>query len=68
MMLVMKIFTLFAVAGKGDILLVFSGSGNSQNVINAIETARTQNMKTAAVLGLMVVNASRWWIYQFICG
>lgn len=41
-----------AVAGReGDILLVFSGSGNSQNVINAIETARTQNMKTVAVLG-----------------
>ena len=41
-----------AVAGRaGDILLVFSGSGNSQNVINAIETARAKNMKTAAVLG-----------------
>ena len=41
-----------AVAGReGDILVVFSGSGNSQNVINAIETARTQNMKTVAVLG-----------------
>ena len=41
-----------AVAGKeGDILLVFSGSGNSQNVINAVETARKKNMKTAAVLG-----------------
>ena len=41
-----------AVAGKeGDILLVFSGSGNSPNIINAIETARTKNMKTVAVVG-----------------
>ena len=41
-----------AVAGKeGDILLVFSGSGNSPNVINAIETARTKNLKTVAVVG-----------------
>lgn len=41
-----------AVAGKeDDILIVFSGSGNSQNIINAIETAQSQKMKTVAVLG-----------------
>ena len=41
-----------AVSGKeGDILIVLSGSGNSQNVINAILTADKINMKTAAILG-----------------
>jgi len=41
-----------SVSGReDDILIVFSGSGNSQNVINAIEIAQAKKMKTAAVLG-----------------
>lgn len=41
-----------AVSGReGDVLLVFSGSGNSQNIINVIETAHRLRMKTVAVLG-----------------
>ncbi|MDC3193533.1 SIS domain-containing protein [Alphaproteobacteria bacterium] len=41
-----------AVSGReNDILIVLSGSGNSQNIINAIEAAKTKKMKTAAVLG-----------------
>ena len=40
-----------ALVNKGDLVIGISTSGNSQNVINAIETARTQNMKTVAVLG-----------------
>jgi D-sedoheptulose 7-phosphate isomerase len=35
----------------GDSLLVFSGSGNSANVINAIETAKKIGMKSHAILG-----------------
>ena len=41
-----------AVSGKkDDILIVLSGSGNSQNVVSAIETAHVRKMKTVAVLG-----------------
>lgn len=34
-----------------DILIVLSGSGNSQNVINALETGNNIGMKTFAILG-----------------
>ena len=34
-----------------DILLVFSGSGNSPNVVKAIQTAQTIGMKSYAVVG-----------------
>ncbi len=41
-----------AVLGNaGDILIVLSGSGNSPNVIAAIETARKLGIKSYAVLG-----------------
>lgn len=41
-----------AVSGKeGDVLIVFSGSGNSINIINAIETAHKLKMQTVAVVG-----------------
>ena len=36
---------------KGDILIVLSGSGNSVNVIRALEEARKLGMKTFAILG-----------------
>jgi D-sedoheptulose 7-phosphate isomerase len=40
------------VKGKSDdILIVLSGSGNSPNVVNAIEAANTIGMKTFAILG-----------------
>lgn len=35
----------------GDILIVFSGSGNSANVVKALETGNAIGMKTFAVLG-----------------
>ena len=35
----------------GDILIVFSGSGNSANVVKALETGNALGMKTFAVLG-----------------
>ncbi len=38
-------------AEPSDLLLVFSGSGNSSNVVNAVETARDIGMKTAAIIG-----------------
>jgi len=35
----------------GDVLIVLSGSGNSPNVVKALETANSTGMKTFAVLG-----------------
>ncbi len=35
----------------GDVLIVLSGSGNSANVVKAIETANQLGMKTFAILG-----------------
>ena len=48
-----KVFSLqLAVqARKGDILIVFSGSGNSPNILLAIEEARRLGMRSYAVLG-----------------
>jgi len=41
-----------AVQGRtGDLLLVFSGSGNSPNVVRAVEQARAMNIKSYAILG-----------------
>jgi len=38
-------------ADEGDVLVVFSGSGNSENIVNALETGNKLGMKTFAVLG-----------------
>lgn len=38
-------------ASKDDILLVLSGSGNSPNILKALETAKKIGMKTFAILG-----------------
>lgn len=38
-------------ANPDDILIVLSGSGNSANVVNAIESANEKGMKTFAILG-----------------
>ncbi len=38
-------------ASPSDILIAFSGSGNSPNIVKAIETAKALGMKTSAVLG-----------------
>ena len=35
----------------GDVLIVFSGSGNSPNVVNAIELGNKIGMKTCAIVG-----------------
>ena len=41
-----------AVQGQpGDMLVVFSGSGNSSNIVKALEQAKTMGMKTFAILG-----------------
>jgi D-sedoheptulose 7-phosphate isomerase len=41
-----------AVLGNaGDVLLVFSGSGNSPNILRALEQARRMGIKSYAVLG-----------------
>jgi D-sedoheptulose 7-phosphate isomerase len=38
-------------AEKGDLLIVLSGSGNSPNILRAIETARELGMKSFAIVG-----------------
>lgn len=38
-------------ASDGDILIVLSGSGNSPNIIKALETAHELGLKTFAILG-----------------
>ena len=38
-------------ASPGDILVILSGSGNSPNVIKALEKGRQMNMETYAILG-----------------
>jgi len=40
-----------ALGNEGDVLLGISTSGNSQNVINAINEAKEKNVKTIAFLG-----------------
>lgn len=38
-------------AQHGDILIVLSGSGNSSNIVRALETGRRMGMQTFAILG-----------------
>ncbi len=38
-------------ANPGDLLVALSGSGNSPNIVRAIEAARTLRMRSAALLG-----------------
>ncbi|MEA2711121.1 MAG: D-sedoheptulose 7-phosphate isomerase [Phycisphaerales bacterium] len=40
-----------ALGNTGDVLIVFSTSGNSPNILRAIETAKRQGVLTAAFLG-----------------
>ncbi len=40
-----------ALGNPGDILIVFTTSGNSANVVKAVEQAKLQNLKTASFLG-----------------
>lgn len=44
-------FQLAVQAEKGDVLIAFSGSGNSPNVLKALEEARRIGMRSYAVLG-----------------
>lgn len=44
-------YQLEALAQKGDILVALSGSGNSPNIIKAIEAAKNIGMQTFAILG-----------------
>ena len=38
-------------ASEGDLLIVLSGSGNSQNILNALETAKLIGVYSYAILG-----------------
>ncbi len=38
-------------ADQGDVLIVLSGSGNSPNIISALEQAKTMDVKSYAILG-----------------
>ena len=64
MMWDMKIFSeqLKTLGQSGDLLLVFSGSGNSTNIVNAIQTAKKIGMESYAILGFAEVNAKSWLI------
>jgi len=42
---------LAVLAKKGDVLLAFSGSGNSPNIVKALETAKSTGVKSYAILG-----------------
>lgn len=42
-----------------DVLITLSGSGNSPNIINALNTGNTIGMKTFAILGTLVENAKK---------
>ena len=44
-------YQLEALAQKNDVLIALSGSGNSPNIIKAIQTAKLIGMKTFAILG-----------------
>ncbi len=48
-----KIFSLqlAALGQPGDVLIVLSGSGNSPNIVQALEQAREMGMKSYAILG-----------------
>jgi D-sedoheptulose 7-phosphate isomerase len=48
-----KIYSLqlAVLASKGDVLIAFSGSGNSPNILEAISEAKSLGMKSYAVLG-----------------
>ncbi|MBR0112814.1 MAG: SIS domain-containing protein [Clostridia bacterium] len=41
----------YALAGKNDVLIVFSTSGNSANIVYALEAANAAGIKTIAVTG-----------------
>ena len=42
---------LAVLASRGDVLIALSGSGNSPNILKAIDQGKTMGMKTFAVLG-----------------
>jgi D-sedoheptulose 7-phosphate isomerase len=42
---------LAVLANPGDVLIAFSGSGNSPNILRALEEAKAIGMKTFAILG-----------------
>ena len=42
---------LAVLANKGDVLIALSGSGNSPNILRALEEAKAIGMKTFAILG-----------------
>lgn len=44
-------YQLAVMANPGDILVVFSGSGNSGNILKVLEEARKRGVKSYAVLG-----------------
>jgi D-sedoheptulose 7-phosphate isomerase len=44
-------YQLAALAREGDILIVLSGSGNSNNIIRVLEEAKVRRVKSYAILG-----------------
>lgn len=50
---------LMSMARPGDILIALSGSGNSPNILRALEEARTLGMRSYAILGFSGGQAKR---------
>ena len=55
-----------ALGNPGDILVVFTTSGNSANILRAIERAKSQGLTTAAFLGKDGGQARRRCDFEFI--
>jgi len=55
-----------AYGNAGDVLIVFTTSGNSANILRAIETAKQLKMVTAAFLGKDGGQARRRCDFEFI--
>ena len=56
-----KVFSeqLKSLASAGDLLITISGSGDSKNILNAIETAKDMKLKTLGLLGFGGGKASK---------
>ena len=44
--------TVYALGGKNDLLMAFSTSGNSKNVVSAVKVARAKGIKTISFTGM----------------
>lgn len=53
-------------AEEGDVLIVLSGSGNSENILKAIQVAKQKVSNLMASWALMAVRHAKWSMCPFI--